>query len=171
MISQWQVTFDWNCLEFFEFQAGLGKFLTQLAGVTGRRTRPPRRRAHQAAPGSHDAGAVPPELLTTEQDRIAGHVAFLDSRTEASEIEYDQDRAHLDDCLALAGSAHAVCMSIDAEPGLPFDTLLNPEVQTTAPSPARQQAETRRITPGDVVGVNNDAVVPPLGFEPRLDRF
>lgn len=54
---------------------------------------------------AHYAGAVPLDLLKTEQDRIGHRIAFLDARIEAGEIEYDQARAHLDDCLALAGAA------------------------------------------------------------------
>ena len=143
---------------------------------------------------AHYAGAVPLDLLKTEQDRIARQIAFLDSRIEASEIEYDQARAHLDDCLALAGNAHAIYMSIDdslrrianqaffdrltvtdddaidAEPGVPFDTLFNPEVQATAL--ARQTAGGNGADQtGNVAGLNNDALVPPAGLEPALRRF
>src|SRR5690625_1932193 len=142
---------------------------------------------------AHYAGAVPLDLLKTEQDRIARQIAFLDSRIEASEIEYDQARAHLDDCLALAGNAHAIYMSIDdslrrianqafferltvtdddaidAEPGVPFDTLFNPEVQATAL--ARQTSDGNGLTQtGNVAGLNNDALVPPAGFEPASPR-
>ncbi|GAA1491016.1 recombinase family protein [Brachybacterium sacelli] len=143
---------------------------------------------------AHYAGAVPLDLLKTEQDRIARQVAFLDSRIEASEIEYDQARAHLDDCLALAGNAHAIYMSIDyslrrianqafferltvtdddaivAEPGVPFDTLFNPEVQATAL--ARQEGGGNGADQtGNVAGLNNDALVPPPGLEPGTLRL
>ncbi|MGC0250925.1 hypothetical protein [Pseudactinotalea sp. Z1748] len=67
-------------------------------------------------------------------------------------IEYEQAKAHIEDCLALAGDCHAIYMSIDdelrrianqvffdklivlpedgivGEPGEPFDALFNPDV-------------------------------------------
>ncbi len=138
---------------------------------------------------AHDAGPVPLDLLQTEHDDIARQIVLLDSRIKASEIEYDRARAHLDDCLALAGNAHAIYMSIDdslrrianqafferltvtdddaidAEPGVPLDTLFDPEVQATAL--ARQTAGGNRTDQiGNVAGLNNDALVPPTGFEP-----
>lgn len=60
--------------------------------------------------------------------------------------------------------------AIDAEPGVPFDTLFNPEVQATAL--ARQTAGGNGTDQtGNVAGLNNDALVPPLGLEPRLSGF
>ena len=50
---------------------------------------------------AHYAGAVPLELLKTEQERIAKRLAFLEAQIEAGTLEYEQ--AHLEDCLALAG--------------------------------------------------------------------
>lgn len=40
-------------------------------------------------------------------------MALLDAQIEAGAIEYEQAKAHLDDCLALAGDCHAIYMSID----------------------------------------------------------
>ena len=62
---------------------------------------------------AHHAGAVPLDLLKEEQDHLARRLAFLDSRIDAGQIEYEQAKAHLDDCLALAGDAHAIYMSLD----------------------------------------------------------
>lgn len=45
----------------------------------------------------------PLDLLATELDRIARRIGFLDAQINAGDIEYDQAKAHLDDCLALAG--------------------------------------------------------------------
>ncbi|QIR69948.1 hypothetical protein [Kocuria sp. KD4] len=97
---------------------------------------------------------MPLDLLKEEQDRIARRLAFLDSRIDAGQVEYDQAKAHLEDCLALARDMHAIYMSIDdslrricnqaffdrinvyelddggdvvdADPGEPFNTLLDP---------------------------------------------
>lgn len=108
---------------------------------------------------AHDAGAVPLDLLKEEQDRIARRLAFLDAQIDAGQIEYDQAKANLEDCLALAGDMHAIYMSIDdslrricnqafferihvyeienidtltAEPGEPFDSLLDPNLHAAA---------------------------------------
>lgn len=62
---------------------------------------------------AHYAGAVPLDLLASEQDRIARRLAFLDAQIEAGDIEYEQAKAQLDDCLTLAGDWHAIYMSID----------------------------------------------------------
>ncbi|WP_198668736.1 recombinase family protein [Homoserinimonas sp. OAct 916] len=105
---------------------------------------------------AHYAGAVPLDLLKTEQDRIARRLAFLNAQVESGDIEYEQAKAHLDDCLALAGDCHQLHMSIDdslrrianqaffskiylseegtidGEPGEPFTVFFNPDVQSTA---------------------------------------
>ena len=55
--------------------------------------------------------------------------------------------------------------AIDSEPGVPFDTLSNPEVQATAL--ARQTAGGNGANQtGNVAGLNNDALVRAVGFEP-----
>ena len=137
---------------------------------------------------AHYAGAVPLDLLATEQDRIARRLAFLDAQINAGDIEYEQAKAHLDDCLALAGDCHAVYMSIDdslrrlanqaffdklivtsedtidGDPGEPFNVLFSPDVQRIAVE-RHQQTESGRQT-GNVVGLNNDALVGPAGIEP-----
>src|SRR5699024_3158405 len=101
---------------------------------------------------AHYAGAVPLDLLKIAQDSGGRLSACLDARIEASETEYRQPRARLDDCLAVAGHAHAIYTSIDASPrrtpilasfdrlastdddtkdpdlGVPLDTFFIPEV-------------------------------------------
>ncbi len=62
---------------------------------------------------AHYAGAIPLALLAGEQDRIAHRLAFLDGQIEAGDVEYEQAKAHLEDCLALADDCRAICMSID----------------------------------------------------------
>ncbi len=62
---------------------------------------------------AHYAGAVPLELLKTEQERIAKRLSFLEAQIEAGTLEYEQAQAHLEDCLALAGDCHAIYLSID----------------------------------------------------------
>ena len=138
---------------------------------------------------AHYAGAVPLDLLKSEQDRIGRQVAFLDSRIEASEVEYDQARAHLDDCLALAGDAHTIYMSLDdslrrianqaffnrlvvtdgdvveGEPGVPFNIFFDPGVQATALARQGEGGNEAGKT-GNVGGLNNDALVGPPGLEP-----
>ena len=138
---------------------------------------------------AHYAGAVPLDLLGTEQDRIARRLAFLDAQINAGDIEYDQAKAHLDDCLALAGDMHAIYMSIDdslrrianqaffdklivtdddaihGEPGVPFNVFLDRDVQTLAVRQQGRTAESGTQT-GDVVGLNNDLLVEARGFEP-----
>lgn len=102
---------------------------------------------------AHYAGAVPLDLLAGEQDRIARRLAFLDAQIQAGAIKYEQAKAHLDDCLSLAGDCHAIYMSMDdslrrianqayfdklivtpddtigGEPGEPFNIFFNPAVQ------------------------------------------
>ena len=55
---------------------------------------------------AHHAGAVPLDLLKEEQERIARRLGSIESRLEAGQVEYDQAKAHLDDCLALAANMH-----------------------------------------------------------------
>jgi site-specific DNA recombinase len=138
---------------------------------------------------AHYAGAVPLDLLASEQDRIACRLAFLDAQINAGDIEYEQAKSHLDDCLALAGDMHAIYMSIDdslrrianqaffdklivtdddtihSEPGVPSNVFLDRDVQTLA---IRQQGQTTEsgTQTGDVVGLNNDLLVEPRGLEP-----
>lgn len=142
---------------------------------------------------AHHAGAVPLDLLKEEQDRLSRRLAFLDSRIEAGEVEYDQAKAHLEDCLALAGNAHAIYMSlddslrrianqafferiniyevesadtVDAEHGEPFDTLFDPALHTEALAfDARLQAGDD-AQPAHVAGLNIEHWVGPVGLEP-----
>ena len=142
---------------------------------------------------AHHAGAVPLDLLKEEQDRIARRLAFLDAQIDAGQIEYDQAKAHLEDCLALAGDMHAIYMSIDdslrrtcnqafferihvyevenidtveAEPGEPFDVLLNPAMHAEALDyEARRQAGDDTL-PEHVACLNIDTWVGPVGLEP-----
>ena len=138
---------------------------------------------------AHYAGAVPLDLLGSEQDRIARRLAFLDAQINAGDIEYEQAKAHLDDCLALAGDMHAIYMSIDdslrrianqaffdklivtdddtihGEPGVPFNVFLDRDVQTLAVRQQGRTAESGTQT-GDVVRLNNDLLVGPEGLEP-----
>ncbi len=62
---------------------------------------------------AHHAGAVLFDLLKAERDRVTCRLAFLDSLIDAGRIEYDRAKAHLDDCLALAGDTHTIYMSMD----------------------------------------------------------
>lgn len=118
---------------------------------------------------AHYTGAVPLDLLKSEQERIARQTAFLDSRIEAFSVEYEQARAHLDDCLALVGDAHAIYMSvddslrrianqafferltvaddngIDGEPGTPFNILFDQDVSATALAAQTTLTESRRL--------------------------
>ncbi len=137
---------------------------------------------------AHYAGAVPIDLLKTEEDRIARRLGFLDARIDAGDIEYDRAKAHLDDCLALAGECHALYLSmddslrrtanqaffdklyvtaddqIDGQPGEPFIVLFNPDVQRLA---LRPEAEDESGTqPSSVVGLNDEHWVEVAGIEP-----
>ena len=139
---------------------------------------------------AHYAGAVPVDLLKTEQDRIGRRLAWLDVQIEASSTEYEQAKAHLEDCLALAGDCHKLYMSIDdslrricnqaffekiwvkkdsdtvkGEPGQPFNVLFNPEVHTLALDHEAQGSD-RRIQTENVAGLNNELLVELRGFEP-----
>ena len=134
---------------------------------------------------AHYAGAVPVDLLKTEQDRIGRRLAWLDVQIEASSTEYEQAKAHLEDCLALAGDCHKLYMSIDdslrricnqaffekiwvkkdsdtveGEPGQPFNVLFNPEVHTLALDHEAQGSD-RRIQTENVGGLNNELLVVP----------
>ncbi len=137
---------------------------------------------------AHYASAVPLDLLASEQDRVARRLAFLDAQINVGDIEYDRARAHLDDCLALAGDCRAIYISIDdslrrlanqaffdklivtgedtidGQPGEPFNILFDPGVQRIALDRQRQAESGRQ--PGNVVGLNNDDLVEPRGLEP-----
>ncbi len=132
---------------------------------------------------------IPLDLLGEEQERIARRLAFLDAQINAGDIEYDQAKAHLEDCLALAGDCHAIYMSIDdslrrlanqaffdklivrpddtvdGQPGEPFNILFNPDIQRTALARQRATAESGPQT-GNVAGLNNDDLVGAEGLEP-----
>ena len=132
---------------------------------------------------AHHAGAVPLDLLKEEQDRIGRRLAFLDTQIDAGQIEYDQARAHLEDCLALAGDMHAIYMSIDdslrricnqafferihvyeientdivaADPGEPFDVLLDPNLHAAALAYEASVRAGEDIKPADVASLNID---------------
>ena len=62
---------------------------------------------------AHYAGAIPIDLLKTEQERISRRLAFMDVQIEAGDMEYDQAKAHLNDCLALAGNCYKLLTSVD----------------------------------------------------------
>ncbi len=138
---------------------------------------------------AHYAGAVPLDLLATEQDRIARRIAFLDAQINAGDIEYDQAKAHLDDRLALAGDCHAIYMSIDdslrrlanqaffdklvvmpddtvdGEAGEPFNILFDPHLQGLAVTRHHAMTKSGPQT-GNVVGLNDDVLVGAEGLEP-----
>ncbi|GAV97379.1 hypothetical protein CS176_1609 [Corynebacterium glutamicum] len=138
---------------------------------------------------AHYAGAVPLDLLKSEQDRIGRRLAFLEAQIEAGDMEYELASAHLDDCLALARDCHKLYMSIDdslrrianqtffdklylseegtviGEPGEPFNAFFDPGVQTIAARHEGRAAESRSQT-GNVAGLNNDLLVVLAGFEP-----
>lgn len=65
---------------------------------------------------AHLDDAVPLDLMKEEQNKIAQRIAFLDAQIQAGDIEYDQAKAHLVDCLKLAGDCHKLYMSIDDSP-------------------------------------------------------
>ena len=137
---------------------------------------------------AHLDGAVPVDLLKEEQDKIARRLAFLDAQINAGDIEYDQAKAHLDDCLRLAGDCYKLYMSIDdplrrianqaffdklyvqtddqinGQPGEPFNIFFDPDVQQLATT--RQRAVETGTQTGQVVGLNNDQLVELGGFEP-----
>lgn len=105
---------------------------------------------------AHYAGAIPIDLLRTEQERISRRLAFLDAQIEARDMEYDHAKAHLDDCLTLVGNCHKLYMSLDdslrrivnqaffdklyvqeddhieGQLGDPFNILTDPEIQQLA---------------------------------------
>ena len=81
-----------------------GTYLAERSDLNDRRTK----LLH-----AHLDGAVPLDLMKEEQDKIARRLALLDAQIDAGDIEYDQAKAHLDDCLTLAGNCHQLYMSID----------------------------------------------------------
>ena len=141
---------------------------------------------------AHLDGAVPVDLLKEEQDKIARRLAFLDAQINAGDIEYDQAKAHLDDCLRLAGDCYKLYMSIDdplrrianqaffdklyvqtddqinGQPGEPFNIFFDPDVQQLATT--RQRAVETGTQTGQVVGLNNDQLVGADGLKPNTWR-
>lgn len=105
---------------------------------------------------AHYAGAVPLELLKTEQDRITGQLELIESRLDATSSHFDTVQANLKLALDLAGDCHRAYLQADDrtrrllnqalfdmlyidEDGVraalaePFKTLLGPEVMGAAP--------------------------------------
>ena len=141
---------------------------------------------------AHYAGAVPLDLLKSEQDRIGRRLAFLEAQIEAGDMEYELASAHLDDCLALGRDCYKLYMSIDdslrrianqaffdklylseegtviGEPGEPFNAFFDPGVQTIAARHEGRATESRSQT-GNVAGLNNDLLVGPVGIEPTTN--
>lgn len=137
--------------------------------------------AHHAAPCPSTSS--PPSRTAS---RVGSRSSTRRSTPETSSTS--KPKAHLDDCLGLAGDMHAIYMSIDSprrianqaffdklivtdddtidgEPGVPFNVFLNPDVQTLALRHQRRATESGTQT-GDVVGLNNDLLVGPEGLEP-----
>lgn len=137
---------------------------------------------------AHYAGAIPIDLLKTEQERISRRLAFLDAQIEAGDMEYDQAKAHLDDCLTLVGNCHKLYMSLDnslrrianqaffdklyvqednhieGRLGEPFNILTDPEIQRLA---LRYKSENKSGNQTQfVASLNNEQRVPPVGLEP-----
>ena len=159
-----------------------------------RRPAPSATRSARSEP--HLTGALrrchPLDLLASKQDRIAHRLALLDAQIEAGAIEYEQAKAHLDDCLALAGDCHAIYMSIDdslrrianqalfdklivtpdesidGEPGERFNIFFDLAVQQLAVRRQGQNAESGPQT-AYVGDLNNDLLVEPRGIEPRSE--
>ncbi|MDN6655643.1 MAG: hypothetical protein L0L01_08830, partial [Bifidobacterium crudilactis] len=136
---------------------------------------------------AHYAGAIPIDLLKSEQERISRRLAFLDVQIEAGDMEYDRAKAHLDDCLALAGNCYTLYMSLDAslrrpanqaffdrfyvqddnriegQVGEPFNIFFDPEIQKLA---LRREAEGESGTQtSSVARLNNGHLVGPARFE------
>jgi transposase-like protein len=130
---------------------------------------------------AHYAGAIPIDLLKTEQERISRRLAFLEVQIEAGDMEYDRAKAHLDDCLTLAGNCHTLYMSLDAslrrttnqaffdrlyvqddnriegQVGEPFNIFFDPEIQKLA---LRREAEGESGTQtSSVARLNNGHLV------------
>lgn len=137
---------------------------------------------------AHYAGAIPIDLLKTEQERISRRLAFLDAQIEAGDMEYDQAKAHLDDCLTLVGNCHQLYMSLDnslrrianqaffdklyvqednhieGRLGEPFNILTDPDIQRLA---LRYKSENKSGNQTQfVASLNNEQRVPPVGLEP-----
>ena len=89
---------------------------------------------------AHYAGAVPLDLLKSEQDRIANQAFF--------------ERLHVTDETR-----------IDSEHGEPFNILFDPAVHQTAVSRQGQTAVEAGQT-GNVASLNDDVLVEPRGLEP-----
>ncbi len=104
---------------------------------------------------AHYAGAVPLELLKSEQDRITGRLEIIESRLDATSAHFDTVQANLKSALDLASDCHRAYLQADdrtrrllnqalfealyiEEDGVraalaePFKTLLGPEVMDAA---------------------------------------
>ncbi len=127
-----------------------------------------------------------------ERDDLAQERTKLLQAHYAGDIKYDRAKALIDDCLALAGDCHALYMSIndslrrtanqaffdklyvttddqiDGQPGEPFNTLFNPDVQRLALHPLAED-ESRTQT-SSVAGLNDERGVEVAGIEPASSR-
>ncbi len=104
---------------------------------------------------AHYAGAVPLDLLKSEQDRIAGQLDVIESRLAATEMEFTTIQANLRTALDFASDCHRAYMAasdqarrlfnqalfkqlylnedgVRATLAEPFQTLLGPEVLAAA---------------------------------------
>lgn len=140
---------------------------------------------------AHYAGAIPIDLLKSEQERISRRLAFLEVQIEAGDMEYDQAKAHLDDCLTLAGNCYKLYMSqddalrrtcnqaffeklwvrddsrVEGRLGEPFNILFDPEIQKLA---LRRKAESESGNQTSfVASLNNEHLVELPGIEPGSD--
>ena len=112
---------------------------------------------------AHYAGAVPLELLKTEQDRITGLLELIEGRLSATSAHFDTVQANLQFALDLAGDCHRAYLQADDhtrrllnqalfemiyidEDGVraalaePFKTLLGPDVMDAAGRGRRPKA-------------------------------
>jgi site-specific DNA recombinase len=126
---------------------------------------------------AHYAGAIPLDLLKTEQDRITGQLEVVQARLTASHAEYDRIEQNLKKALDLAGDCHRMYLEANDltrrllnqafferlyidEDGIraalaePFTTLLGPEVMAVVGRQGDEPAATQETARSDATHVS-----------------
>jgi site-specific DNA recombinase len=138
------------------------------------------------------SGAMPLDLIATEQQRITSQLAGIEERLSATTATFDKIEANLARALDLARGCHAAYLAADPQlrrlfnqaffthlyiddDGLhsdytePFDTLLDPDTLMLA-EPSRLTARPARspwpISSDSPRPAPTSTLVPPAGLEP-----
>ncbi len=89
---------------------------------------------------AHYAGAVPLDLLKTEQDRIAGQLAAVQQSLNTAQANYDHMRTTLADCLDLTRDCHAAYLQADDNTRRTFNQAFFSKIYIDEDDTSRQRS-------------------------------